>query len=264
MSVECFISAFEIYKLTVSIPRNPLAFKKPKPAIMSSHPFKDATIPIKPFRIDHTQQNVDDMKTLIRLSPLGPETYENSAERQEKLGISMDSMKEIKDAWLDYDWMTRQTQLNELPQFIAQVEDTDPKSGKRHTFDIHFVGKMSPEKDAIPLIMLHGWPGMGLFELTPMIQALEEAGAPPLHLIIMRCVPFVDATRDRTESFLSPQSSRISLQLSAPAGRRLFTRRNDPGCAWADDGSWIQGIRRPGRRSRCLRFSNVGLSIRRV
>lgn len=158
-------------------------------ATMSSHPFKNATIPIKPFQLAHTQQQVDDMKTLIRLSPLGPDTYENSAERNEAMGISMASMKEIKSAWLEYDWLARQAELNaQLSQYVAHVNDTDPKTGKKHTFDIHFVGNMNEKEDAIPLVLLHGWPGMGLFELTPMIRALDEAGAPPLHLIIMRCV----------------------------------------------------------------------------
>lgn len=127
------------------------------------------------------------MKTLIRLSPLGPDTYENASIHDESMGISMDSMKAIRTAWLEYDFISRQRELNEeLPQFMAKVDDTDPKTGREHTFDVHFVGKLSSEEDAIPLILLHGWPGMGLFELTPMIQALETAGAPPLHLIIMR------------------------------------------------------------------------------
>lgn len=155
-----------------------------------NHPFKDATIPIKPFRMSHTQQEVDDMKTLIRLSPLGPDTYENAAERKEKMGISMKSMQEIKDSWLDYDFLKQQDQLNaELKQYTAQVEDSDPKTGKKHTFDVHFVADLSEDENAIPLVLLHGWPGMGLFELTPMIEALKmAAGAPPLHLIIMRSV----------------------------------------------------------------------------
>lgn len=151
----------------------------------TEHPFHNATIPIKPFRLSHTQQQVDDMKTLIRLSPLGPATYENDTARKEAMGISMQSMREIKEAWLEYDWLGRQEELNALPQYIAQVVDTDPKTGKKHTFDVHFVGVMSEAEEAIPLILLHGWPGMGLFELTPMIEALERAGAPPLHLIIM-------------------------------------------------------------------------------
>lgn len=159
--------------------------RNPPNAMSADHPFHNATIPITPFRLSHTQQQVDDMKTLIRLSPLGPPTYENDIARKEKMGISMQSMQEIKDAWLEYDWLERQEELNALPQYMAQVVDTDPKTGKKHTFNVHFVGKMSDEKDAVPLVLLHGWPGMGLFELTPMIEALEKAGAPPLHLIIM-------------------------------------------------------------------------------
>lgn len=151
----------------------------------TEHPFHNATIPIKPFRLSHTQQQVDDLKTLVRLSPLGPATYENDTARKETMGISMQSMREIKAAWLEYDWLGRQEELNALPQYIAQVVDMDPETGKEHTFDVHFVGVMSEAEEAIPLILLHGWPGMGLFELTPMIEALKKAGAPPLHLIIM-------------------------------------------------------------------------------
>lgn len=174
---------------------------------MSSHPFKNASIPIKPFQLSHTQQEVDDMKTLIRLSPLGPDTFENSSVHSESMGISMESMKAIKSAWLEYDFLSRQAELNdELPQYMAKVDDTDPKTGKKHTFDIHFVGKMSEKEDAIPLILLHGWPGMGLFELTPMIRALEKAGAPPLHLIIMRC------------AFFSPHGADINVRLSSLPG----------------------------------------------
>ncbi|KAJ9127787.1 hypothetical protein QFC24_000070 [Naganishia onofrii] len=153
----------------------------------TTHPFKNATIAVSPFRLSHTQQEVDDMKTLIKLSPLGPDTYENAAEREEKMGISMKSMKEIRDSWLEYDFLKQQDQLNaELKQYTAQVEDSDPKTGKKHTFDVHFVADLSEDEKAIPLVLLHGWPGMGLFELTPMIEALKKAdGAPSLHLIIM-------------------------------------------------------------------------------
>ena len=39
--------------------------------------------------------------------------------------------------------------LNELPQFITKIDG----------LDIHFVHVRSKEKDALPLVIMHGWPG---------------------------------------------------------------------------------------------------------
>lgn len=152
-----------------------------------SSPFKNATIPITPFRISHTQQEVDDMKTLLRLSPLGPTTFENSPSRPTNFGISMSQMSSLRDEWLAYDWFATQDSLNtKYPQFIAKVEDACPKSSTSRTMDIHFIGYESGDANAIPVLLLHGWPGMGCFELAPMIEHLQKLSKQPLNIIVPR------------------------------------------------------------------------------
>lgn len=51
--------------------------------------------------------------------------------------------------WRDgYDWRTEQQAMNRLPQFVAAVK------ARR----LHFVHLRSPNPDARPLLLLHGWP----------------------------------------------------------------------------------------------------------
>lgn len=42
--------------------------------------------------------------------------------------------------------------INTFPQFTATVED----------IKVHFLALFSERKDAIPIVFLHGWPGMFL------------------------------------------------------------------------------------------------------
>ena len=44
--------------------------------------------------------------------------------------------------------------INEFSQWTALVKDDDGLE-----YSIHFVGIFSNDKDAIPLVLLHGWPG---------------------------------------------------------------------------------------------------------
>lgn len=42
-----------------------------------------------------------------------------------------------------------------MPQYIAEVES---KNGDE-SYKIHFAGVWSKEREAVPLLLLHGWPG---------------------------------------------------------------------------------------------------------
>jgi microsomal epoxide hydrolase len=44
--------------------------------------------------------------------------------------------------------------INTFPQFKTKVQD------KLGEFDVHFAALFSEKKDAVPILLLHGWPGM--------------------------------------------------------------------------------------------------------
>lgn len=67
---------------------------------------KNASLKATSYRLHIDDQKIEDMKTLIRLSPLGPETYENQQDSPDRrFGINVNWMKNAKDSWQNhYDW----------------------------------------------------------------------------------------------------------------------------------------------------------------
>lgn len=146
--------------------------------------FPNATIPFKPFKIDTPQSSLDDLKTHLRLSPLGPSTYENTTSHKDgkNHGVTMEWMKSTKAAWEEYDWREEEKKLNELPHYMAEIEHSLDET-KPTTHDIHFIGIWNANPKAIPLLLLHGWPGCFL-EFVHLIPHLTKSSNIPLHIII--------------------------------------------------------------------------------
>lgn len=69
--------------------------------------------------------------------------------------------------------------MNSFPNFQVPVED------KIGTFNIHFAALFSRKPDAVPVVLLHGWPGSFL-EFLPMFELFREKYTPetlPYHLV---------------------------------------------------------------------------------
>jgi epoxide hydrolase len=82
-------------------------------------------------------------------------------------GIPGDYLREPARYWRhEYDWRAAESALNEWPQFTTVVD------GAR----IHFAHIRSPEPDATPLLMTHGWPG-SIVEFTEVVGPLTDPAA---------------------------------------------------------------------------------------
>ncbi|KAJ5951527.1 uncharacterized protein N7479_009940 [Penicillium vulpinum] len=106
---------------------------------------------LSPFKIQISPDKWNRLVDLVRLSPLPPPTFEG---KDPKFGIQNEYMENAKREWQTFDWKAHEEKLNELPQFIAEVED---KHGE--LFQIHFVGYFTKNPKAKSIILLHGWPG---------------------------------------------------------------------------------------------------------
>ncbi|KAJ7629345.1 Alpha/Beta hydrolase protein [Mycena rosella] len=84
-------------------------------------------------------------------------------------GIELDFLRDLQEEWLeDFDWAKQEAALNELSQFTTTIE----------ALTVHFVREMSQEHDAIPLLLLHGWPG-SFPEFLPVIKPLTQPWTSP-------------------------------------------------------------------------------------
>jgi len=76
-------------------------------------------------------------------------------------------LQELVNYWATkYDWRKAEAKLNGYPQFLTNIDG----------IDIHFIHVRSRHKNALPLIITHGWPG-SVFELLKVIDPLTNPTA---------------------------------------------------------------------------------------
>lgn len=95
-------------------------------------------------------------------------------------GMPPDHLRELARYWRhEYDWRAAEAMLNAWPQFTTVID------GAR----IHFAHLRSPEPDAMPLLMTHGWPG-SIVEFVkvagPLTDPASRGGDPrtAFHLVL--------------------------------------------------------------------------------
>ena len=115
---------------------------------------------ITPFTIHASDAELDDL--LQRLANTRwPDEQPVSDWSQ---GIPRSYLQEVCAYWAkEYDWRAREAKLNELPQFKTEVAG----------IGIHFIHVRSPEPNALPLVMSHGWPG-SIVEFQKVIGPLSD------------------------------------------------------------------------------------------
>ncbi|WP_158882221.1 epoxide hydrolase family protein [Amycolatopsis anabasis] len=115
---------------------------------------------IRPFRIDIPQSELDDLTARLD-NTRWPDQIPGAGA---KYGVPLDHVKELAAYWRDgYDWRAQEARLNEYPQFTTEIDGQD----------IHFLHVRSPEADAFPLILTHGWPGT-ILEFVELIGPLTD------------------------------------------------------------------------------------------
>ncbi|KAH3968001.1 hypothetical protein HBI56_050200 [Parastagonospora nodorum] len=137
-----------------------------------------------PFELHIKEQKLQDLKTLLRLSPVAKQTYENLQDdgSHGRFGVSRKWVVDAKKYWEEeYDWRMTEASINTFPAFKTKVTDDD--GGE---FDIHFTALFSQNPKAIPIAFFHGWPGSFL-EFLPLMSLLREKYTPetlPYHIIV--------------------------------------------------------------------------------
>jgi pimeloyl-ACP methyl ester carboxylesterase len=118
---------------------------------------------IRPFKVNVSDADLKDLRQRI-LATKWPkkETVADATQ-----GVQLATMQKLAKYWVtDYDWRKVEAKLNSLPQFITNIDGVD----------IHFIHVRSKDKNAMPLIITHGWPG-SIIELLKVIDPLTNPTA---------------------------------------------------------------------------------------
>jgi pimeloyl-ACP methyl ester carboxylesterase len=107
---------------------------------------------IRPFQFKASQDDLDDLKRRI-LATRWPEKEIVSDQTQ---GVPLATVKALAKYWAtEYDWRKVEARLNSYPNFITNIDG----------LDIHFIHVRSKHKNALPIIVTHGWPGSPIEQL---------------------------------------------------------------------------------------------------
>jgi pimeloyl-ACP methyl ester carboxylesterase len=91
-------------------------------------------------------------------------------------GVPVEQARGWAKELTDFDWQALQDELDGVPQFVTEIDGES----------IHFVHVPSTRDDAIPLLVLHGWPGT-VIELIDLIEPLTSPPSPAnpaFHVVI--------------------------------------------------------------------------------
>jgi len=107
---------------------------------------------IHPFHIKVSDAQLADLRRRV----LATQWPEQETVNDYTQGVRLATMRSLAHYWAtDYDWRKVEARLNALPQFITNIDG----------LDIHFIHVRSKHKNAMPIIITHGWPGSVIEQL---------------------------------------------------------------------------------------------------
>jgi pimeloyl-ACP methyl ester carboxylesterase len=140
--------------------QNPNASSSPIPAKASAATDDKA---IRPFHFTASKEALADMRKRIAATRWPDKETVNDASQ----GVQLATIQKLARYWgTDYDWRKCEAKLKALPQFVTTIDG----------LDIHFIHVRSKEKNALPMIITHGWPG-SIIEQLKIIDPLTDPTA---------------------------------------------------------------------------------------
>ena len=119
---------------------------------------------IRPFKVSFPESDLSELRKRINTTRWpDKETVADASE-----GVQLAVIQKIARYWgTEYDWRACESKLNALPNFITEIDG----------LDIHFIHVRSKEKNALPVIVTHGWPG----SVVEQLKIIEPLTNPTAH-----------------------------------------------------------------------------------
>src|SRR6476659_3407857 len=117
---------------------------------------------IRPFTLDIPQAQLDDLQDRLAQARW-PDELPGDVDD----GIKQSYVRTLYEAWrYGYDWRSTEARINAHPQSTTQIDGQN----------VHFLHVRSPEPNALPVIVTHGWPG-SILEFFDVIGPLSDPRA---------------------------------------------------------------------------------------
>ena len=118
---------------------------------------------IRPFHVEIPDERLADLRSRIAATRWPSAELVNDSSQ----GVQSKMLQKLARYWeKEHDWRRVEKKLNALPQFSTTIDG----------LEIHFIHVKSRHKDAMPLIITHGWPG-SVIEMLNVIAPLTDPTA---------------------------------------------------------------------------------------
>lgn len=118
---------------------------------------------MQPFRIEVPRQQMDDLAERLARTRWPPAATGGEWEQGTDAGYLYSLVKYWREG---FDWQKQEALLNTFTQFKTTVDGQE----------LHFIHQRSRHPEAVPLLLVHGWPG-SIFEFYKIIPALTDPTA---------------------------------------------------------------------------------------
>lgn len=116
---------------------------------------------MQPFKIQISAQEVDYLQQRLANARWTTPAIQSGWEK----GVPVDYLKKVAGYWQHrFDWKQQEAHLNQYPHFITEIEGQN----------IHYLHIRSARANAVPLMLIHGWPG----SFADFIRIIEPLSNP--------------------------------------------------------------------------------------
>src|SRR5690349_17070304 len=124
---------------------------------------------MQPFRLSVDEHEIADLRARLSRTrfpdepPLAPWST----------GTSLADLRGLVEYWQDgFDWRSQEARINELRQYETRIGDAH----------LHFIHEPCARPGALPLLLMHGWPGsiVEFLEIVPLLRERFTIVAPSL------------------------------------------------------------------------------------
>jgi pimeloyl-ACP methyl ester carboxylesterase len=128
---------------------------------------------IRPFTVAFPESDVADLRARIvatrfpEREPVEDLIVHPLGDHVPPQGVQLATMEALVRYWgAEYDLRRVEARLNALPQFLTEIDD----------LDVHFIHVKSRHENALPVVLIHGWPG-SVVEMLSVVGPLTDPTA---------------------------------------------------------------------------------------
>jgi pimeloyl-ACP methyl ester carboxylesterase len=118
---------------------------------------------VRPFRVEIPDSDLVDLRRRLEATRWPDrETVGDPSQ-----GVQLQTLRQLVRYWAtNYDWRRVEARVNAIPQFMTTIDGQE----------VHFLHVRSQERNALPIIVTHGWPGSFIEQLKIIDPLTDPVG----------------------------------------------------------------------------------------